>query len=132
MTLLTRDQVYAEKVYDRLKHFAASAEGEKQQYGGWAHRLPILIRTAGLAQALSFAESKGSKGPARAFLQDLAGVLGHASFGELAARARSAELSEYMWLTQESLTALLWFKRFAQSILEVTGDADGQEPTRGA
>ena len=38
---------------------------------------------------------------------------------ELLKRSRDAELAEYMDLTQKSLTALLWYKRFAQSVLKV-------------
>jgi len=132
MTLLTRDQVYAGCVYERVAKVEPRQQAEKQQYGAWAHRLPILIRTAGLAQALAFAEAKGTNAMATAFQRDLAEVLGQAGFRELAARSRSAPIDEYMWLTQEVLTALLWFKRFAQSILDVTGDQDEPEPTPGA
>jgi len=34
--------------------------------------------------------------------------------------AREAELTEYMLLTRQALAALLWYKRFAQSLLDVT------------
>jgi hypothetical protein len=30
-----------------------------------------------------------------------------------------------MWLTQETLAALLWFKRYAESVLGVTAEMEG-------
>jgi CRISPR-associated protein Cmr5 len=47
----------------------------------------------------------------------------------LFATARKAQLGEYMRLTQHTLAALLWFKRYAQSVLGVQQgeDAEGGE-----
>jgi hypothetical protein len=30
-----------------------------------------------------------------------------------------------MWLTEQALAALLWFKRYAESVLGVTAEAEG-------
>ena len=83
-----------------------------------AHKLPILIRTAGLAQALAFVDARG-KDSQKQLLQDLAGTVGKQNSVSLLRRAREAELSEYMLLTQQVMAALLWYKRFAQSVLGV-------------
>ena len=45
---------------------------------------------------------------------------------DLVARSREAPLPEYMRLSQQVMAALLWYKRFAQSVLEVV---QGEEPT---
>lgn len=137
--LATRDQQFAKTVYERVAAFkqkrdAANQDKDKDkekgkdvqvtQYGSMAHKLPLMIRTAGLAQALAFVEAKAKKRAAyEQLLTDLAAVV---ESPDLVTLSRSAPLDKYIYLTQNSLAALLWFKRFAQSVLdvEVTDDAD--------
>jgi len=137
----TRDQRLATAVYSKVlaiqatynKHHTNQMHGDTSQsgstnpqldqYGSMAHRLPILIHKAGLAQALAFVEARG-KEPHKDLLNHLAQViLGEDHNGsELARKSRSSDLREYLLLTQNVLDGLLWFKRFAQSILGVTAD----------
>lgn len=130
----TREQKYAASAYQAVNALSKSGLEDKQSYGGMAHKLPILIHTAGLAQALAFVDARG-KASQRQLLTDLAGTIGKASKDTLLASARNAELSEYMHLTQQIMDALLWYKRFAQSVLDVDsstmlqvgGDTDGKQ-----
>jgi CRISPR-associated protein Cmr5 len=100
-----------------------------------AHKLPVLIRTVGLAQALAFVQARGKKDAHKKLLDDLAAVISaqngetlDASTGEtLATTSRTAPLPDYMRLTQHALAALLWFKRFAQSVLEVEPGEEGED-----
>jgi CRISPR-associated protein Cmr5 len=120
----TREQIYADSVFKLVSHLKAS-EQERNEYGSMAHKLPVLIRTAGLAQALAFVDTR--KKPQQQLLDDLALVVLKAQEREvLLARSRNAPLDEYMRLTQETLHALLWFKRYAQSVLGVE-DASQEE-----
>ncbi len=123
--MLNRDQRYAMKAQERVCAFwqencpdKTSDQKACRQYGAMCHKLPILIRTAGLAQALTFVESRPKKDTAyQRFLSDLAATVEQP---ELAATARGeGNLLRYMRLTQQVLAALLWYKRFAQSILGV-------------
>ena len=100
----------------------AKVEAERKQYGAAAHKLPVLIRTAGLAQALGFFEARGSEA-AKRLLRDLGETLGRPS---LFADSRGAELAAYIHLTRQALDALLWYKRFAQSVLQVEGGDEGE------
>jgi CRISPR-associated protein Cmr5 len=118
--LITRDQRYAAVIYGQVNEVPKQ---EQETYGRLANRLPVLVKKDGLAQALSFAEAKGEAGGKR-LLKDL-----HAAINEISGRqinlmerSRKAELSEYLWLTQQVMTALHWYKRFAQSVLEVKND----------
>lgn len=133
--MLTRDQQYAISAHECVKAIADKYEKEeksKRKYGSTAHKLPILIRTAGLAQALTFIETRGSSkakiNPYKDFLRDLEQTVGKDEQRTLCDRARQEELDEYMLLTQQVLHALLWYKRFAQSILDVDASAtdDGE------
>jgi CRISPR-associated protein Cmr5 len=115
--MLTRDQRYAQQIYQQV---CQVPEVQRQKYGSMAHKLPILIRTAGLAQALAFVESRGSD-EHKKLLEHLAAVVNEPNLLE---RSRTAELADYMRLTRNVLAALAWYKRFAQSVL---GVAPGEE-----
>lgn len=124
----TRKQLYAVAVYRRVadvrKQF--KDQDEINKYGGLAHRLPILVRRAGLAQALGFVEARG-KAPGKQLLADLAAVVGHKTPESLLERSRAADLAEYTLLTRRVLEALEWFGRYAQSVLGVEKGADQKE-----
>jgi CRISPR-associated protein Cmr5 len=113
----TRDQVYATIVYEQVSKVRAK-EPEYKKYGAMAHKLPLLIRTAGLVQALAFVEARGKEIQKR-LLADLKTTIEPNDPRTLLVHAQKADLSEYMRLTQQIMSALLWYKRFAQSILEV-------------
>ncbi|NTU79613.1 MAG: type III-B CRISPR module-associated protein Cmr5 [Chloroflexales bacterium] len=124
----TREQRYAQDVYKRVCAIkdAGDTDIDRKKYGGMAHKLPILIRTAGLAQALTFVEARGDKSGSQCrLLHDLGATVGYN--GNLAAEARNAELAKYMRLTQQVLDALLWYKRFAQSVLGVESGQDEKD-----
>lgn len=120
MDHLTREQRYARDVHKCVASYEKQTKEFQEAYGSLAHKLPILIHSAGLAQAIAFVEARHKPdSPQRQLLRDLEQVLGEAG---LAARSRMAPLPEYMQLTQRALAALLWFKRYAQSVLNVTGE----------
>jgi CRISPR-associated protein Cmr5 len=110
----TRDQIYAAQIFRQV---STVSEADRKKYGSMAHKLPILIRTAGLAQALGFLDARGNDAQAR-LLQHLAEVLGFDK-ATLLARSREAPLTDYMRLTRQAMAALIWYKRFAQSVLQV-------------
>ena len=114
----TRDQEYAVDAFNRVKTVKPLPRTACDRYGSMAHKLPILIRTAGLAQALAFVIARG-KGEHKRLLKDLALTLKQQNGENLAETAMNAALSEYIYLTQQALAALLWYKRFAQSVLDV-------------
>ena len=124
--MLTRSQKYAEKIYEQLEQLAREwkEKEQRQKYGSMAHRLPILIHTAGLAQALAFVQARGSEEQKR-LLEHIAAVLGKGSAEKLLEESRKADLTDYMRLTRQVLEALVWYKRFAQSVLGVAPGEDG-------
>lgn len=121
--LHSRDQEYAKKVYEQVsayKQQAGSADDKKvKQYGAMAHKLPLMIRSAGLAQTLAFVQVKAKKPAYSQLLNDLAQTLDQPSGEEFVKQSRNVSLDEYMFLTQNALAALLWYKRYAQSVLDV-------------
>lgn len=142
----TRSQEMAVGVWEQAeKSQKAERDGQpifnKQQYGGMAHFLPTMISTCGLTQALAFVLSRGKDGH-KNLLNDLALVLGfqekRTAQGKIDktpgqvfwCEAIQADLPDYMLLSQRSIEALLWFKRFAQSELKIENGAEREiDPT---
>ncbi|MCP4422789.1 MAG: type III-B CRISPR module-associated protein Cmr5 [Chloroflexi bacterium] len=123
----TINQQYATDVYERVKtiydkHPKKTEAGKKFQkkYGTMAHKLPILVRTAGLVQAVAFVDAKSQKVPAwRQYLDDVAQTVDHPDSKALLAASQRANLSEYILLTHRVSAALVWYKRFAESVLNI-------------
>jgi|SRR5579875_800525 CRISPR-associated protein Cmr5 len=120
----TIDQQYADIV--RQKVLEIQPDPNYKKYGAMAHKLPVLIYTAGLLQALEFVCSRGEDIQKR-LVEHLALTIGQQNTSALIEAVREADLRGYMLLTRQALAALLWYKRFAQSILKVapTEDASG-------
>lgn len=111
----TRSQEYAAVIYKQVNEIEDKSKEDQKKYGSMAHKLPVLVRTAGLAQALAFVDARGSD-PAKKLLEHLAAAVKE---DQLLVRSRDCELVEYMHLTQKVMTALVWYKRFAQSVLGI-------------
>lgn len=104
-------------------------KSNQKKYGTMAHKLPVLVRTAGLVQAVAFVQTRGSEAQ-KELLSHLAETLGYEGVNTFAADARTHNLQDYMLLTRRVLAALLWYKRFAESILDVLSsdeDTEGNE-----
>jgi len=125
----TLSQEYADKVFNQVVAFGKdNPEGSKprKQYGSMAHKLPILVRQAGLIQAVVFVETRGKEAHKR-LLDDLAGTLGKTNGAALREECQTAELGDYIWLTRKTLAALEWYKRFAESVLNIKSGEEGGE-----
>ena len=150
----TREQRYAARTMSRMEAVCGRPQAFQKQYGSLCHKLPVLILSAGLAQALAFLLARASSGPAaegsrsgkegvltfpsahHQLLVDLAWVLElPTSPGEgvmpasLLQQVQRASFLEYMRQTRLSLGALVWFKRFAQSLLQVEAADEAPEPS---
>ena len=121
----TRTQRFADDAFQRVK--ARQRQGDPGRYGRFALSLPTLVRSAGLAQALAFAEAKQQ----RDLLDDLASTLGKDGAGGLLQASRELPVMEYMKLTREVLAAADWYKRYAQSILNID-PAEAADDAAGA
>ena len=120
----TREQQYAAQAYRQVYEIYAEDESYSDAHGSMAHKLPVLVHQAGLVQALAFVDARG-KDPHKKLLEHLASVvLDGGTRGELLDRSRNDGLIAYMHLTENVLAVLAWYKRFAQSILDVDPAAD--------
>lgn len=121
----TREQRWARDAYQRVRTHVKRDPEWRDQYLGMARRLPALIRSAGLAQAVAFVKTR--REPAHeALLADLAATLAM-DVEELSRHSREADLVEYMVLTRHVLGALQWYGRFAEVLL---AEGDGLPEAR--
>ncbi|MCA9994819.1 MAG: type III-B CRISPR module-associated protein Cmr5 [Anaerolineales bacterium] len=100
-----------------------------QKYGSMAHKLPIFIRRAGLAQALAFVQAKNEEAY-RDLLTHVATAVSWPNITtgtQLAELSRSADLDTYILLTRRVIAVLIWYKRFAESVLGVKSIDDAPE-----
>jgi CRISPR-associated protein Cmr5 len=116
----------------RLVQDVRSQDKETQQiYGGLCHSFPVMVRTCGLCQALAFSQAKAGDGQDarekahRLLLQHVQKVL--ALNGDVLQVVREASATQYMLYTRRVLSAWVYFKRFAESILEVKSAASVEE-----
>jgi CRISPR-associated protein Cmr5 len=144
---MTLEQKRAAKAFEDVTTLARSYDegsAERKSYGSLALKLPALVRTAGLCQALYFLDSrdKGSPDdtpakapPSKTLLRHLAGQLSRiddaidGTSDSLLARVRSAELADYLRLSRETIAVANWYSRLTRSILKVepTDDAGGEK-----
>lgn len=111
----TRQQEWARDAYQRVAQRAQELGADR--YKDMALRFPVLVRQAGLAQALAFVFSRGEEAH-RALAEDLAQTLGYRGLQHLLEEAQKAELLRYLRLTREVLLVAEWYKCFAQALVE--------------
>lgn len=112
--LQTRSQRFAATAFGNVTTVLTSESKEK--YKNITRNLPVLIRTAGLAQALAFVPSGTEQ---KTMHQTLVGHLSVTVGRDLAEACHDEDLSlqEYMRLTRDTLDALVWHKRFAEALI---------------
>ena len=87
-------------------------------YASFAKSFPALIHTAGLCQAVAFAQAK--QGPEEQVLVDVMKTsgLGEGTVLAFADACRSAPLPEYLRRTRLMLSAASWVKRYVEALEE--------------
>jgi CRISPR-associated protein Cmr5 len=114
-------------------------------YGNLCHKFPVLIRTCGLCQTAAFIQHKGNpdsnqadgdgqERDSRARANQLLGehaleILRHYGItgeGQLADVVSGLDRTQYMLATRLLLDSWIYYKRFAESVLDVkAGDSNG-------
>lgn len=123
------EQQYATTIYAQINEYPGKFPKdapERKRYGSMAHKLPILVRQAGLIQALTFVDSR-DKEPYDKLLEHLAQTVGESDADRLLSNCRQVDMSEYIYLTERVMLALQWYKRFALSVLDVSSTDEAND-----
>lgn len=123
--LKTLEQQLAAYAYEKVKERLNEKKELRDKYGIWCVGTGQLVRNCGLAQALAFLESKGAKNDAFKWLlcdlNDTPGLPNRE--GSLLDRVTTNyDVADYVFATQRIQRVLVYFKRFAVSVL-------GADPT---
>jgi CRISPR-associated protein Cmr5 len=124
VTVSHRDHVRSRKAFEHVTQFQDAPLADQAAYGRLALKLPFLIRSAGLAQALAFVDQKSGK--TVQLLDDLAETIAAVTQSDVGTRAKliqAARLTDdpaaYLQLSREVLHAAGWYKRLSTSILGI-------------
>jgi CRISPR type III-B/RAMP module-associated protein Cmr5 len=120
----TRAQTWSSAAFQHVRAQKAD-KSTVDKYRTCCRRMPGLIHTSGLLQALVFTVSRDDTGKAyvghlaRAYLGDE-----KATHETLITRAQSADVHAYMALARDIADVAQWFNRFAR--IELGGGDDGR------
>lgn len=127
-----RDQERAALAYKHVDAYARGGDGPKKKYATIVHKMPSLLQSAGLCQALHFAKSRPDEDQRR-YVDHLAEQLSRCIGGktplsgdQLLERVRRASLGEYLQLTDEAMACAAWYRRLVQGVLKIDA-AEGDD-----
>ena len=121
------EQGRAKFAYDRVNEIVLNSNGElKKKYKSGAKKLPMLIKTNGIGQALAFINRRD---PGNTELYRMIGVwLSQKQLVDLAGNADLVDVvidkpsNEYRRITTETLALLNWVRRFVDNLMEDVED----------
>jgi len=124
------EQQRAQLAYDHVSQVKDCPEADRKKYATLVHKLPALISSAGLCQALHFVETRPES--QRVLLEHLGRQLmridPNIRTTELLLKAvRTAELTTYLRLTREAAACASWYRRMVQGVLKLeAGDCNDE------
>ena len=121
---MTREQNRAAMAF---KDVSNVPEEMKKRFATVVYQFIILVRTAGILQALEFIEGLSNKDKQEAghkLLDYLGKQMKRVNKNikdkdTLRKFARTADLHKYMLLTREVMSTMIWYRRFVQSVLKI-------------
>lgn len=114
----TRDQEFAKKSYDAVSARINRCDTNQKEYRSFAKRLPTLIHTCGLMQAMAFALAKN--GMQLSVLEDFVAVMQspQVTANNFARQCQDAEMPQYMHTSRLAMLAAGWIKRQTDALIE--------------
>lgn len=117
----TFQQKVAQRAYQDVYAVQSKIDASyEQKYLTMARKFPMLIHSTGLAQAVVFLQARGEDAH-KDLLDQVARSLeiqGINNGTDLMKECSAAPLNQYIYLTRRVLTTLLWYKRFAEALLD--------------
>ena len=113
------EQGRAKFAYDQVKKIAADANPEdlKKKYKSGAKKLPVLIKTNGLAQALAYIQNRDNYPELYEQIASWLRTKGLIEGGDLVEQVVDMESNEYRRITTETLALLNWVRRFVDGLM---------------
>ena len=127
----TRAQCFSQLAYKHISELQFD-DKQKKLYGSICHQFPIMVLRAGLAQSVAFlcVKATNDKPAYQKFMGHLSSIIGfeNEEFSRFQIRIHNMDLDEYRRTTRMILNASIWYKRFAESLLDVqAGERGGND-----
>lgn len=113
----TRTQRTAQAAWDAVSNRKRGQEASFEEYTSFAKSFPALLHTAGLCQAVAFAQAR--PGPHMEVLEDVivaSGLQSQVDVNQFAADARTVAVSEYIRRSRLMIGAAAWVKRYTEAL----------------
>lgn len=119
----TLDQKRAALAWEHGDAVKQYEPARQKKYASIVYSLPMLVRSAGLSQALHFVQARGDN-TQREILEHLAAQLHRVdaritNANTLLKCVREAPLGAYLQFAQETLACANWYKRYVQGVLNI-------------
>lgn len=124
----------AEFAYKRVEEAIEKLKDKKKEYLSYTRKIPQMILSNGLGQALAFVKAKSKDGNTydliyKQITEYLKGnstsrIQMPSDKTELIEWVISCDSADYRYITQEILAFLNWLKRFAEGMIEEEGGAE--------
>ena len=113
------EQGRAKFAYDQVKKVAIDTNPEdlKKKYKSGAKKLPVLIKTNGLAQALAYIQNRDNYPRLYGQIASWLRTKGLIEGGDLVEQVVNMESNEYRRITTETLALLNWVRRFVDGLM---------------
>ncbi len=120
------EQKRAENAWQSIEKVDEKGDTVKQNYGSWARKLPAMIQTNGLAQAMAFLCAKGKEHHKLLYKHVSEWVLrDDKNNDQLIPLILKESSGSYRRRSTEAISYSLWLRRFAEG--KEWGSAEGAE-----
>ena len=136
---MNRQHQWARDTFVRVQHARDLTEewtiADRDQYRTFCRQLPVLFRRSGLAQSLTYLNSRNDN-RGGAVLRDVASVYGTTAIAlvprVVGTDERPVPVADYLIVSRDLIAIAGWFRRFADSVLPApeTSDSEGAEEAR--
>ena len=118
---LSTEHERAKFAYDKvIENYQSKAESEKQKFESWAEKLPSMIVSCGLLQAVAFYGTKREGEPFCKIINEWVKArlqLGDDNFDTLEWLTHSVDnLQQYLYISDEVLKLSIWVKKMAKAL----------------
>jgi CRISPR-associated protein Cmr5 len=125
---MSRERKRALQTLRQVESVQSEKGGDAKRYGTLAYKLPVLLRTAGLAQTVAFLASRGDNDQEG---KRLVGHLGERldfgasqDAGEIFKKVAGATTERYLAWTAEAIASADWYVRHVQAVLKIERTAE--------
>ena len=114
----TRKQIFATATFARVDAHRGESVEWRKAYVSTAQRIPVIIRESGLLQTVMYIQARGDDADKVCMNDIVAVVMPNHTLAEFSTMLRTCSVREYMYWTQLTLDAIIWFKRIAKVELD--------------